>query len=251
MTDNPEGNAGKGTVNARKAVRYSRVAAPAVSGDAKLAAHSSDTTAQMHAQKEKIETKKRSPHNHAGMATHRTVYDATTGGHKAEPDDATADAHNPHKHAGIASYRVSRDVQSGAHKAFAEDAMVAATKTPGHNGINARKRAGSKKSGAPTLVKNGFVADIEENTRKNKDFRRVLYTGEHCQFVLMSLKPLEDIGMETHDAVDQFLRFEEGQGSVVINGRKHAVKGGSGVIVPCGAEHNVICSVENLNDEKL
>ena len=241
----------KPKVTVKKAVRHGRVAAPAISGNAKLATKSSATTAKVPAQKEKNETEKHSPHNHAGTESHKTVYDSKTGGYKAEPDDTTADAHNPHKHAGIASYRLSRDAKSGAHKALAEDAKLAAPKTPAHTGMKAKKKAGSKKSGAPVPVKNGFVADIEENTRKNKDFRRVLYTGEHCQFVLMCLKPMEDIGMETHDHVDQFFRFEEGQGSVVINGKKHAVKGGGGVIVPCGAEHNVICSVENLNDEKL
>jgi mannose-6-phosphate isomerase-like protein (cupin superfamily) len=88
-------------------------------------------------------------------------------------------------------------------------------------------------------MKKGFVADIEEETIKNTDFRRVLYTGKYCQLVLMCLKPGEEIGEETHDDVDQFFRFEEGKGVVVIDGVKHAVKDGSGVIVPCGAKHNV------------
>jgi mannose-6-phosphate isomerase-like protein (cupin superfamily) len=55
----------------------------------------------------------------------------------------------------------------------------------------------------------------------------------------MSLKPGEDIGLETHGDVDQFFRFEAGQGIVEIDGMNHAVKDGSGVIVPCGAMHNV------------
>ncbi|MCX6684700.1 MAG: hypothetical protein NTZ37_08250 [Methanoregula sp.] len=57
-------------------------------------------------------------------------------------------------------------------------------------------------------MKKGFVADIEEETTKNTDFRRVLYTGKYCQLVLMCLKPREEIGEETHDDVDQFFRFE-------------------------------------------
>ena len=88
-------------------------------------------------------------------------------------------------------------------------------------------------------MKKGFVADLEEETIKNTDFRRVLYTGKYCQLVLMCLKPGEEIGEETHDDVDQFFRFEEGKGVVVIDGVKHAMKDGSGVIVPCGAKHNV------------
>jgi len=89
-------------------------------------------------------------------------------------------------------------------------------------------------------VKKGFSANLEEETRKNTDFRRVLYTGKFSQLVLMCLKPKEEIGEETHDDVDQFFRFEEGEGVVVIDGTKHLVKDGSGVVVPSGAKHNVV-----------
>src|SRR5512139_298720 len=85
-------------------------------------------------------------------------------------------------------------------------------------------------------MKKGFAANLEEETRVNTDFRRVLYTGKYSQLVLMCLKPMEDIGEETHDDVDQFFRFEEGDGVVVIDGVKNNVKDGSGVIVPCGAK---------------
>lgn len=89
-------------------------------------------------------------------------------------------------------------------------------------------------------MKKGFSANLESETRKNSDFRRVLYTGKYSQLVLMRLKPGEEIGEETHDDVDQFFRFEEGEGMVTIDNTKHAVKDGSGVIVPSGAKHNVI-----------
>ena len=89
-------------------------------------------------------------------------------------------------------------------------------------------------------MKKGFHADIEEATLKNTDFRRVLYTGRHSQLVLMCLKPKEEIGMETHDHVDQFFRFEEGQGVVFIDNTKYTVKNGSAVVVPSGAKHNVV-----------
>jgi len=89
-------------------------------------------------------------------------------------------------------------------------------------------------------MKKGFVADLEDATRKNTYFRKVLYTGKYSQLVLMCLKPGEEIGEETHDDVDQFFRFEEGQGVVVIDGVKSAVKDNIGVIVPSGAKHNVI-----------
>jgi mannose-6-phosphate isomerase-like protein (cupin superfamily) len=91
-------------------------------------------------------------------------------------------------------------------------------------------------------MKKGFTANIEEETLKNTDFRRVLYTGKYSQLVLMCLRPQEEIGMETHDDVDQFFRFEEGEGYVVIDKVRTAVRDGSGVIVPSGAEHNVVNS---------
>ncbi len=89
-------------------------------------------------------------------------------------------------------------------------------------------------------MKKGFVTDIETATTTNTDYRRVLYTGKYCQLVLMNLKPGEEIGEEVHDDVDQFFRFEEGEGEVVIDGVKNPVKDGSGVIVPSGARHNVV-----------
>lgn len=94
------------------------------------------------------------------------------------------------------------------------------------------------------------MAGIEEETRKNTDFRRVLYTAKHLQLVLMRLKPGEEIGEEVHDDVDQFFRFEAGTGVVVIDGVQHAVKDGSAVIVPCGARHNVL-NTSNAADLKL
>ncbi len=85
----------------------------------------------------------------------------------------------------------------------------------------------------------GYVANIEELTRENSNFRRVLYTAKHVQLVVMSLMPEEEIGMEVHD-VDQFFRFEAGEGKVVIDGSEHPVKDGDVAIVPAGAQHNVV-----------
>ncbi|MCP1716227.1 mannose-6-phosphate isomerase-like protein (cupin superfamily) [Methanocalculus alkaliphilus] len=89
-------------------------------------------------------------------------------------------------------------------------------------------------------MKKGFAADIETDTVQNTDFRRVLYTGKYSQLVLMSLKPGEEIGSEVHDDIDQFFRFEQGEGKVVIDGVEHMVKDGTAVVVPSGAEHNVV-----------
>ena len=95
----------------------------------------------------------------------------------------------------------------------------------------------------------GFKSNIEKDTLSNSDFRHVLYTGKYSQLVLMNLKPMEEIGEETHDDVDQFFRFEKGEGKVTIDGVEHLVKDGDGVIVPAGAKHNVanISKKEDLN----
>ena len=86
----------------------------------------------------------------------------------------------------------------------------------------------------------GFHGDIEQMTLENTNFRKVVYTGAHAQLVLMSLKPGEAIGEETHGKNDQFFRFERGTGRVEIDGNEYPVTGGSAVIVPAGARHNII-----------
>jgi mannose-6-phosphate isomerase-like protein (cupin superfamily) len=86
----------------------------------------------------------------------------------------------------------------------------------------------------------GYITNIEEGTLENENFRKVLYTAKHSQLVLMSLKPLEEIGMEVHPESDQFFRFEQGEGKVIIDGNEYEVKDGFAVIVPAGAQHNII-----------
>ena len=93
----------------------------------------------------------------------------------------------------------------------------------------------------------GFIADIEELTEENTDFRRVLYTGKNLQLVLMALQPGEEIGEEVHEDRDQFFRIEEGQGHIVIDGQRTPVEEDVAVIVPAGARHNLI----NTGDEPL
>ena len=87
----------------------------------------------------------------------------------------------------------------------------------------------------------GYTDNLEKQTRKNSYFRRILYTAKNSQLVLMSVRPNEEIGEEIHDG-DQFFRFEEGEGIVVIDGKSHKVSDGDAVIVPAGARHNVINS---------
>lgn len=85
----------------------------------------------------------------------------------------------------------------------------------------------------------GYILNIEEETLKNEDYRRVLYTGKNSQLVLMNIKPGDEIGEEVHQ-LDQFFRFEEGEGKVVIDDVEHMVSDDFAVIVPAGAKHNVI-----------
>ncbi len=87
---------------------------------------------------------------------------------------------------------------------------------------------------------NWHAINIEQETVKNEDFRRVLYTGKHMQLVLMSLKPNEDIGMETHNKNDQFFRFEQWAGRCIIDWTEHTVWDGSSIVVPAWAKHNII-----------
>ena len=92
----------------------------------------------------------------------------------------------------------------------------------------------------------GYNANIEKETIENTNFRKVLYTGEHCQLLLMSLLAGEEIGMEVHVDNDQFFRFEGGEGKVIINETEYFVADGDAVIVPCGSNHNVIAGNNGL-----
>ncbi len=96
-------------------------------------------------------------------------------------------------------------------------------------------------------IMKGYVADIEELTLANKNFRQVLYTGKHMQLVLMAIAPGDDIGEEVHEGHDQFFRIESGQGEVLIDDVSTKIKDDDVVIVPAGAKHNVL----NTGDELL
>ncbi len=85
----------------------------------------------------------------------------------------------------------------------------------------------------------GYLVNIEQATKENTDYRRVLYTAKHSQLVLMNLAPGEEIGEELHH-LDQFIRFEEGQGQVMLDGVIHEVKADDALVIPEGTRHNVI-----------
>ena len=86
----------------------------------------------------------------------------------------------------------------------------------------------------------GCASNIEKETLANENFRRVLYTGKHSQLVLMSLDPNEEIGMEVHEENDQFFRFEKGEGKCIIDGNEYPLTDGMAIVVPAGAQHNII-----------
>ncbi len=86
----------------------------------------------------------------------------------------------------------------------------------------------------------GFCSNIEKDTINNSDFRKVVYTAKHCQLVLMSLKPHEEIGMETHHDNDQFFRFEWWIGKCIIDDNQYIVSDWTAIIVPAWSQHNII-----------
>ncbi|MHA2182180.1 MAG: cupin domain-containing protein, partial [Promethearchaeota archaeon] len=88
------------------------------------------------------------------------------------------------------------------------------------------------------LESNGFDVDIDKKTLDNTNFREVLFTGNNIQLVVMSIK--DEIGVETHNDIDQFFRVEGGVGQAIISGKKISLKDGVSFIVPKGTEHNVI-----------
>jgi len=96
----------------------------------------------------------------------------------------------------------------------------------------------------------GYFTNIEKDTLENENFRKVLYTSKHSQLVLMSLKPKEEISLEVHPDNDQFFRFEKGTGKVIIDGNEYNVSDGSAIVVPAGAEHNVI-NISETEELKL
>lgn len=99
-----------------------------------------------------------------------------------------------------------------------------------------------------TLKDNGanpFVININEASKQNNNYRTTLWTGKHLQLTLMSINPGEDIGLETHPNVDQFLRIEQGEGVAQMGESKdnltfkENVNDDSAIFIPAGTWHNV------------
>lgn len=90
----------------------------------------------------------------------------------------------------------------------------------------------------------GYIVNIEKESKENDNFRKVLYTAKNSQLVLMSLKPGEEIGEETH-GLDQFIRVEEGLGKAILDDIEHDIEDGSAIVIPAGVKHNVINTSED------
>lgn len=86
----------------------------------------------------------------------------------------------------------------------------------------------------------GYVGPIQKQTEENSFFRKVLFTGKHAQLVLMSIEGGDEIGEETHPAVDQFFRIDKGTAIVIMNGVRQRIEDGGAFLVPAGTKHNVL-----------
>ena len=85
----------------------------------------------------------------------------------------------------------------------------------------------------------GYVVNIDQETRSNEDYRRVLYTTKNSQLVVMNIAPGDEIGEEVHELY-QFIRFEKGQAKVILNGETYTVGEDFAVVIPAGVTHNVV-----------
>ncbi|MGW2623181.1 cupin domain-containing protein [Micromonospora taraxaci] len=81
------------------------------------------------------------------------------------------------------------------------------------------------------------IATVAE---KSPDFRRVLWTGEHTQLVIMTIPAGGEIGEEVHEGIDQILTFVSGVGEARVAGEKKKVAAGDLVVVPSGTKHNFV-----------
>ena len=92
----------------------------------------------------------------------------------------------------------------------------------------------------------GWVGDIEDATLTNDTFRTVLFTGENLQLTVMRLQPGEEIGVEMHDHLDQFIRIEQGRARITIGpsedevSETHELEDDWAVVIPGGTWHNVV-----------
>lgn len=91
-----------------------------------------------------------------------------------------------------------------------------------------------------------YAVNIRDAALQNNTFRTALWTGNHLQVTLMSLNPGEDIGLEIHPELDQFIRIEQGEGLVMMGDKQYnldfqrMVHDDFAFIIPAGTWHNLI-----------
>lgn len=74
--------------------------------------------------------------------------------------------------------------------------------------------------------------------RENDEFRKVLWTGDKTQLVLMAIAEGGEIGGEVHEGHDQLLCFVAGSGVAKIGETDCEISDGDVSIVPSGTFHN-------------
>jgi len=104
-------------------------------------------------------------------------------------------------------------------------------------------------SNIPFITDHGaepYALHVADAAKRNTNYRIVQWTGKHLQLTFMSLRPGEDIGLETHPHIDQFLRVESGRGLVRMGPAQNdlrfsaQIREGDAVLVPAGTWHNII-----------
>ena len=137
--------------------------------------------------------------------------------------------------------RIARRVSDAVVRTAGDD-QLQGTRLAGRNGEVVRH------ADDPAIVASLHLEDVLEMDPTDRNFRQVLYTGPKSQLVVMALKPGENIGLETHPDVDQFVRIEEGVGKAVLDGVEHRLEAGWAVVISAGTEHDV---VNTSDDEPL
>lgn len=119
-------------------------------------------------------------------------------------------------------------------------AMAFATAAHGEEKGPSQRADSGREARTPSASVRPYTADLFEATETNTDFRRVLFTGQRSQLVVMSIPPGESIGAEKHAHVEQTLVILRGSGQAVLGGRRENVAEGDVIVVTPGTEHNLV-----------
>ena len=85
-----------------------------------------------------------------------------------------------------------------------------------------------------------YIGNIKKETLENENFRKVLNTTDKSQLVVMAIQVGDDIGMEVHEEHDQFIRIEQGEVLVILDGEETKVADDFAIVIPAGTEHNIV-----------